>query len=844
MTIIYRKDYVAPHYQLTTTHLDFTLDPTHTIVRAKLDFERVDTSKPIVLNGEYMKLISVKMDGVDLPQSDYQLDDHALTLLKTKECFTLETEVGINPEANTRLMGLYMSNGMFCTQCEPEGFRSITYYPDHSDVPSKFFVTIRADRKKYPVLLSNGNCIKDEGNVVTFEDPFNKPCYLFALVAGNLDSLHDTFKTMSGKTVELNLYCEAGKKERLTYAMKSIKKAMKWDEEKFGLEYDLDRFSIVAVSHFNAGAMENKSLNIFNDSALLATPDTATDAAFKYIERVIAHEYFHNYSGDRVTLRDWFDLSLKEGFTVFRDSEFTYDMHSRPVERIDDAIMLRSYQFPEDDGPLAHPVRPDSFQSIDNFYTTTVYEKGAELIRMQKAIVGEEAFFKGCDIYFKRNDGKAVTIDDFVKAIEDGSDKDLTQFKQWYSVAGRPVVKVETSYNDDTFTVKLSQSHKTCPTPFVIPLHFGLVGFDGKDVRTGTFILDKPVQTWTFDGLTEKPVLSINRFFTAPVDIKINYTDAERLHLMKYDTDLFNRYDMGHQYALETMVQMIKNGTTVADEKIIQALGSYLDQDGLDKEFLAYAINLPSKNDLMQQFETADLDLIYTVRDNMAQKFADVYADKLYQIYRDNTSSKPYSLEADEIAKRVLKNAALGYLAKTKYKNLVFEQFESADNLTDRLSALNILSINELDEKDKALEQFFDRYKDDALVINKWFVAQTLPANDQTLDTVKKLTHHPLFDYKNPNKVRALIGAFTGNLKCFNDVSGTGYQFFAEECSKIDEFNPHLAARLLTAFSKVNKLSPAHKQAAVAVLKPLYNKQNISITSKETLERLLKTLEK
>ena len=842
MTLKYRKDYVAPHYQLEKTALDFTLNPTKTIVKTNLFFKKVDTTKPLLLNGQYMTLLDVKMDGQILDKTDYLLDDKSLTLLKTKSSFELETTVQINPGENTRLMGLYMSNGMFCTQCEPEGFRNITYYPDHSDVPSKFIVTIHANRKKYPVLLSNGNKIKDEGDTVVFEDPFNKPCYLFALVAGNLDSIHDTFKTMSGKTVQLGLYCERGKKDRLIFAMESIKKAMAWDEKVFGLEYDLDSFNIVAVSHFNAGAMENKSLNIFNDAALLASKDTATDATFEYVERVIAHEYFHNYSGDRVTLRDWFDLSLKEGFTVFRDSEFSYDVRSRAVARIDDVIGLRAAQFPEDDGPLAHPVRPDSYQEIENFYTSTVYEKGAELIRMQKAIVGSENFMKGCALYFKRYDGQAVTIDEFVKSIEDASGKDLTQFKRWYSIAGRPTVKVFTDYDENTkiYKILLKQYHKTSSDPFVIPLLYGLLTSEGKEIKNGTLILDKSEQEFIFENISQKPVLSINRFFTAPIDLDIVYSDSDRICLMTYDTDLFNRYEIGHQYALNKMLEMVEQKATQPNLDVIHIMGRYLSQPGLDLAFMARAIGLPTEEELADKMDVIDIQTIQSVRKIMRQAFAEQYKDKLLKLYHDNQSDAPYSPDTESAAKRAIKNVALSYLALTDASDMVYAQYQVADNLTDRLSALAILINNDLPHKQEALNDFYNRYEKDDLVLNKWFALQARTPTDEALKIVQKLIQHPKFDYKNPNKARAVLGAFSTNMQAFHNIDGSGYAFFAKQCALIDKLNPHLSARLLTAFARYNRFPEANQKQARIVLEALLRQQNLSINAKETIERMLK----
>ncbi len=837
MTLKYRKDYVAPHYQLPLTELDFTLNPTQTVVKSKLHFCEVDCTKPLVLNGQYMRLLSIAVDGNALSEQEYQLTDTTLTFTPKTSAFVLETAVEINPQENTRLMGLYVSNGMFCTQCEPEGFRSITYYPDHSDVPSKFIVTIHADRQKYPILLSNGNKIKDTGDTVVFEDPFNKPCYLFALVAGDLDTIEDSFVTMSGKKVSLHLYCEKGKADRLTFAMEALKRSMRWDEKVFGLEYDLDRFSIVAVSHFNAGAMENKSLNIFNDQALLASPDTATDANYEYIDHVIAHEYFHNYSGDRVTLRSWFDLSLKEGFTVFRDSEYGYDTFSRSVARIDDVIQLRTFQFPEDDGPLAHPVRPDSYHEIDNFYTTTIYEKGAEVIRMQQAIVGKAAFFKGCALYFKRHDGQAVTIDDFVKAIEDASGHDLTQFKQWYSVAGRPTVKVKTAFENGVYSVTLKQSHKTSKKPFVIPLHYGLLGKNGKDIKTGTFILSKKEQTFEFKGLKEKPVLSVNRFFTAPITLDISYTKAERLHLMKYDSDLFNRYDVGHQYAVEAMAKMVEKGTAKPDMNVIKAMGSYLTQKGLDKAFVARAITMPTEEDLYDKVSVVSMPAIKAVRQVMREAFAQKYQKELLKLYKDNQLRGEYVPDNASFAARAIKNVALGYLALTEQNSLVMQQYQSANNLTDRLAALSILVSNNLPQAEEALADFYQRYENDDIVLNKWFAVQARNGSTDTLPLVKQLISHPKFEYTNPNKVRALLTAFSGNLGAFHKADG--YAFFAEQCLIVDKINPHLAARMFTAFAKCRKFDEATQKEAALVLENVKNQPDLSAVSRETVERML-----
>lgn len=838
----YLKDYQAPHYKLTETKLDFTLDETDTIVRSELSFKDVDTSKPLTLNGQNMVLMEITVDGTPLTSDEYALTKETITLNPEKSNFTLQITVKINPSENTSLMGLYISDGILCTQCEPEGFRNITYYPDHSDVTSRFTVTIRADRQKYPVVLSNGNKIKDTGDVVVFEDPYNKPCYLFALVAGKLEAIHDTFTTLSGKNVALALYCEPGKQDRLTFAMQALKNAMTWDEKTFGLEYDLDTFSIVAVSHFNAGAMENKSLNIFNDAALLASPDTATDSVYEYIEHVVAHEYFHNYSGDRVTVRDWFNLSLKEGFTVYRDQEFGYDTRSRAVGRIDDVQTLKMFQFPEDDGPLAHPVWPDHYKAIDNFYTVTIYEKGAELIRMQEAILGREEFLKACTLYFKRHDGQAVTINDFVRAMEDSSGIDLTQFKNWYHIPGRPQVSVKTSWNKENrqFIVSFTQTHPKTKEPFMIPLRYGLLDSCGCDIKSGTFILTQSKQSFEFNDLKDRPVLSINRGFSAPIDLNINLSENDRQLLMTHDSDLFNRYETGHRYALDCMVRMALNHETTPDNTVIETLGAYLNDSSVDLAFIARAIVLPSEEEIFDRLKQADISEIYRVRHMMRLAFATRYHSLLEHLYNENKTLGHYSPDAVSAAKRAIKNVALGYLALLKDgETLVKQQFDVSDNLTDRLSALSILVNNDMPSALKALELFYNRYQDDDLVLTKWFALQARKPGDTTLEVVKKLTKHEKFDYKNPNKVRALIGAFGGNLTAFHKSDLSGYRFMAEEALKIDALNPHLSAKLLTVFSKYKKMNPIQTEKTRKILTELLGTTGLSQNATETLERLI-----
>lgn len=829
----FRSDYVAPHYRLPQTELTFTLHPTKTVVKAKLYFQDYQVGKPLHLNGVDLLLQEIKLNKQ--PVTDYTLDKEELILTPTQENFVLETCVQINPKENTCLAGLYLSNGLFTTQNEPQGFRRITFYPDQPDILSEYTVTIKANQKKYPVRLSNGNVVKESATAITYHDPYPKPCYLFALVAGKLDVLQDSYTTKSGKKVDLYLYCEEGKKEHLTFAMESLKKSMKWDEDTFGLEYDLNRFSIVAVSHFNAGAMENKSLNIFNDSVLLASATTATDATYSAIETTVGHEYFHNYSGDRVTLRDWFHLSLKEGFTVFRHTEFGSDVRTKAMGRIHDVDLLRAVQFIEDDGPLAHPVLLDKAESVENFYTSTIYEKGAEVIRMMRAVVGREKFMQGCALYFKRHDGQAVTIQDFVRAIEDASGVDLEQFCLWYHIPGRPKVSVKTHYSNHIFTIHIEQSHRLTDKPFVIPLAFGLIGPDGQDMITDTLILDKSCQDWTFD-VTEKPVLSINRNFSALVDLSIDYTPQEKSHLIKYDTDLFNRYQVGHQFILDTLIEMIQKDKPSVPQEMMDILEVYLNTN-LEPAFLASILQLPTTSEIINAMPFVDLDKVYEKRHLMRQTIATLFHDKLSQIYHQNLIDEPYQPTPEQADKRSLKNVALSYLGLNDSKELAWTQYKKADNFTDLTEALLVMVHNNLPKKVDALSDFFIRYEGDDLAINKWFATQASTPQKETLQTVQKLMKHPKFTLLNPNRVRALLGIFSKNLIAFHQPEG--YQFFTEALYDLDKANPHMAAILVQAFSPYKKLDNSLKSSAEQALLALQKKEGLSVQTKELIQKML-----
>ena len=828
----YRKEYVAPHYQLPKTELVFTLTPSKTVVQAALTFQNYQTDKPLILDGIDLKLKEVLID--DKP-CKYQLGKETLTLHPSKKNFVLKTIVEINPEGNTCLAGLYMASGLFTTQNEPQGFRRITYYPDHPDVLSVYTVTIKANQKTYPVRLSNGNVLKENSSSITYHDPYPKPCYLFALVAGKLDVLEDNYTTKSGKKVALYLYCEPGKKERLTFAMEALKKAMAWDENTFGLEYDLNRFSIVAVSHFNAGAMENKSLNIFNDSVLLASPTTATDLTYASIEKTVGHEYFHNYSGDRVTLRDWFQLSLKEGFTVFRHTEFGADVREGAMERIHDVDLLRSVQFIEDDGPLAHPVLLDEAESVDNFYTTTVYEKGAEVIRMMRAVVGRDKFMKGCALYFKRHDGQAVTIQDFVRAIEDASGIDLTQFCQWYHIPGRPKVLVQTHYCDHVFTIHVEQSHKRTDQPFVIPLVFGFIGANGKDILTDTLILDKPRQDWSFD-VPEEPVLSINRNFSALIDLDIQYTPAEKLHLVKYDSDLFNRYQVGHQYIVDTLIDMIRMDRQTVPAEFLDIIQTYL-ADTDHPAFVTEALYIPTASEIINFLPSADLEKVFEKRSLIRQAIAENFRSQFVQIYEANCINAPYSPDPEQANKRAIKNMALSYLALTNDEERAWTQYKSANNFTDLVQALLVLVHNNLPRKTDALADFYVRYEKDSLALNKWFSAQASTPSSNTLETVQKLLKHPKFDLLNPNRVRAVLAIFGHNLLAFHQEEG--YRLMAEYVSKLDKVNPHMAARLVQSFDIYKKMDAFRRAHAEQVLQDLLA-QKLSSQTCEIIQKIIK----
>ncbi len=836
---IHLKDYRPPDYRIETTNLEFELDETRTRVRSLMtvvcNHDRCEGIHPLVLNGRGLELKAIKIDRQPLSERDYKIDTGSLTILPVPDRFTLEIETEINPRQNTELSGLYLSSGMFCTQCEAEGFRKITYYLDRPDVMSRFFTTIVADKAKYPVLLSNGNLIgsgtmKDGRHFAKWHDPFPKPAYLFALVAGDLARVSDTFTTMSGRKVDLHIHVQHHNRDKCAHAMESLKRAMKWDEQTYGREYDLDIFMIVAVDDFNMGAMENKGLNIFNSKYVLAKPETATDNDFQGIMGVVGHEYFHNWSGDRVTCRDWFQLSLKEGFTVFRDQHFVEDMTSRGVKRISDVNVLRTHQFREDAGPMAHPVRPESYVEINNFYTMTVYNKGAEVIRMMRTILGTPGFRKGTDLYFSRHDGRAVTTDDFVQAMEDANSADLTQFKLWYSQAGTPELEVRRSYDPQTKSYELIFKQSCHPTPgqpekkpFHIPVAIGLLGEDGKDMtlkvegeppapgeeRTKVIHLRKAEERYVFTDIPYEPVPSVLRGFSAPVKVKLDLSDDERLFLMAFDSDEFNRWDAGQQLAVKCSLNLVRDyqegRALTLDRKFIDAFKKTLKSNMTDKAFQAFALTLPSETYLADFMEVIDPTAIHEAQRSVKKTLAAELKEGLLGVYHANQDTGPYRIDQESIGRRSLKNTCLSYLAELDdrdLRSLFVQQFKTGGNMTDTLAALANLANNDCPERQEALLSFYEKWRDDPLVMDKWLSIQAMSRLSSTLETVKALMRHPVFNIRNPNKVRALIGAFAqGNPARFHDPGGAGYEFLADTVIAIDSMNPQIAARLVSAFT-------------------------------------------
>ena len=829
----YLKDYRPPAYLVEQVELHFDLQPQDTIVAADLLMRRNadhgDDQAALRLDGEDMELVSLSVNGTELSGSEFFVDQGGLSIAAVPELFRLNIVTKIAPAGNTSLEGLYQSDGIFCTQCEAEGFRRITYFPDRPDVMTTYRVTIRAAKAACPILLSNGNLV-DSGDLdngrhyAIWDDPFPKPSYLFALVAGDLHWLEDGFVTQSGRQVALRIYTDPGNEGRCGYAMDALKRSMRWDEEKYGLEYDLDLFNVVAINDFNMGAMENKSLNVFNAKYVLADPETATDDDYANIEAIIAHEYFHNWTGNRVTCRDWFQLSLKEGLTVFRDQQFSADMRSAAVQRIKDARVLRAAQFPEDAGPLAHPVRPASYIEINNFYTATVYDKGAEVIGMYQTLLGEDGFRKGMDLYFERHDGQAVTTDEFLAAMADANGADLEQFKLWYSQAGTPELQVEGIYDSDsqTYQLKVSQNLPATPDmvdkqPMRIPLAVGLLGKDGRDIplddrgtTTKVIELTENDTVVRFDNIVELPVHSVNRGFSAPIKVQQELSESTLAFLMTYDADPFNRWEAGQKFATSLLTGMLtevsEGREAQIDQSYITALGHTLKDEGLDPAFRALACQLPSEQFLAEQVEKADPTAIHQAREMLRMAVAKGLRQDLSSIYHANRSNLPFSPDAASAGRRALKNLTLSYLSildDARCQALAGQQFQDADNMTDRMAALVVLNDRDGEERDVALSDFYDNYRDDAIVIDKWLSLQATSSRLDTLDQVKKLMGHRVFSIKQPNKVRALISAFcASNPYRFHNPDGSGYRFLTDQILQLDPINPQVAARLATQLGR------------------------------------------
>jgi aminopeptidase N len=871
---IYRKDYTAPSFLVETVELGFDLDPNRTIVSSRLTMTHNPDSaqRDIELYGQNLELVALRMNGITLGKRDYRIDDKLLIIADAPDEVVLEIETLTAPVDNTTLNGLYVSNGNFFTQCEAEGFRAITYFPDRPDIMARYTVMLRADKRLYPVLLSNGNLVEegelgDGRHYAKWEDPFKKPSYLFALVAARLVCQEEQFRLADGRDALLQVWVEEGNLDKTDYAMQSLKNSIRWDEQRWGLELDLDRFMIVAVSDFNMGAMENKGLNIFNTKFVLANPRVATDIDYAGIEAVVGHEYFHNWTGNRVTCRDWFQLSLKEGLTVFRDQEFSSDMigtdSGRAVTRIDQVRTLRQAQFPEDAGPMAHPVRPDSFVEINNFYTVTVYEKGAEVVRMYQTLLGRDGFRKGMDLYFMRHDEQAVECDDFRNAMADANGRNFDQFERWYSQAGTPVVRAEGSYDASAQTYELTLT-QSCPAtpgqerklPFHIPVAFGLLGADGKDLplvmdghkigTTAVLELTDSYQTFRFSGVAEKPTPSILRDFSAPVILDYDYTDDELLHLFSHDSDPVNRWEAGQRLAMARLLKLsaaiVDGGTLSLDETFLDAMRTILVDDTLDAGFREQALLLPSESMVADQMAVVNPLAIHLARQFMRRIIGLALRDELRAQYEANDTPGEYSPDAVSAGRRGLKNLALAYMAAEPADDtfaLVQRQYDNAGNMTDRVAALVALIHAQAPGVEDSLQRFYDEFENEALVIDKWFTMQA-GAPDTDVAKVRQLMQHKAFSMKNPNRARSLIFAFAnGNPSRFHAADGSGYAFWAEQVSALDAINPQVASRLARSMDRWRRFAPALQVQMKKALQQVAGKKKLSSDVREIVSKAL-----
>jgi aminopeptidase N len=869
------EDYRPPDWLVDTVDLEVVLDATATRVRATLALRpnpKGRAGAPLVLDGDELSLAALFLDNVPLAPDQYAATPSNLTLPEPpRRPFRLRIDTLVNPSTNTKLMGLYRSGETYCTQCEPEGFRRMTYFPDRPDVMAVYTTRIEADRTEAPVLLANGNLIArgeiagTKRHFAMWRDPFPKPSYLFALVGGKLGCVEDRFRTMSGREVGLKIFVEPGKEHRCAYAMDSLKRAMRWDEVNFGREYDLDVFMIVAVGDFNMGAMENKGLNIFNDKYVLASPETATDADFAHIEAVIAHEYFHNWTGNRITCRDWFQLCLKEGLTVFRDQEFSADQRSRPVERIADVRALRAQQFVEDSGPLAHPVRPATYHEINNFYTPTVYEKGAEIVRMLKVLLGDAGFRKGMDLYFTRCDGTAATVEDFIGCFADANAVDLSQFMRWYNQPGTPELKVTSSFDAGARTLRLDLEQHVPPSPgypvkepMVIPLVFGLtrkdgrdlplIGEDGRPLDCGMLAIVKATQTLLLKEVPEPPILSLNRGFSAPIKVSAARSPEELRFAAAHDSDPFNRWEALQLLATSVLVEAtaaIRCGARPRfDPALIAALDATLSGPELEPAFIAQAITLPAEADLAREVgDDVDPDAIFAARRELRRLLGNELAPLLRNVHAQMATSEPFSPDAASAGRRALKNACLDLLAATNRGDAIDmaeRQYANADNMTDRMAALATLSLYDVPARSRCLADFYRRHQTDPLVIDKWFALQASIPEPATLDRVKALTKDPAFSFANPNRIRALIGSFAhANPTQFNRADGAGFDFVADTVLGLDAKNPQVAARLLGAFKSWRRLEAARREQAERALRRVGAVEALSPDVKDIAARSL-----
>ena len=874
----YLKDYTPPPFLIDKVNLEIDLGEKWSIVKAHLCFRSNPDFKgnnsTLVLEGQEMKLQKIRLNNVQMRYDQYSVDESHLKIKNVPKKFELETEVKIQPQNNTELEGLYKSGQIFCTQCESEGFRKITYFSDRPDVMSLFSTKIIANKAKYPVILSNGNPIEsgelDDGrHWIRWEDPHLKPSYLFALVAGNLLHIEDNYKTASGRNVSLKIYVEPENIEYCKHAMRSLKESMRWDEERFGREYDLDLFMIVAVNDFNSGAMENKGLNIFNSKLILASQDTATDTDFYYIQGVVGHEYFHNWSGNRVTCRDWFQLSLKEGFTVFRDQEFSSDLNSRVVQRITDVDRLRTYQFPEDAGPMSHPVRPDSYMEINNFYTMTVYEKGAEVVRMIYTLLGDKKFRRGTDLYFKRYDGQAVTCDDFVSAMEDASKKDLKQFKRWYNQSGTPQLSIRGKHNqkEKKYTLTVQQSCPYTPgqkgfgknidtnaaekelikkQPFHIPFAIGLLSDDGKplplklegdskDNLMNSVVLEikNEKETFVFEDISDPPVPSLLRGFSAPVKLDFDYSNAELALLLANDTDKFNRWEAGQQLMIRVILEQVNRFQQKIPLELsgdlLEAFQKILEHSSKNEPaLLAQTLSFPTESYLGELMDVIDVVAVHESRKFVRRQLSEKLHHQFEKIYSENQEKGSYSIDTESMGKRSLKNVCLSYLAELntpEVMQMCLNQFNKQENMTDVVGSLGVLTNIDCPERVTAFNKFEKKWNHNTVVMDKWFTLQAISNLPDTLQKVRELTMHNSYDGKNPNKIRALISSFSRfNQLCFHSFDGSGYEFLSEQIIKLDPINPQTAARLVSVFNNWKKFE-----------------ENNKLKMKEQLKRIVKT---